>query len=91
MAGFMSTDLMELVRDMLVGDKEYHMKRFAKCVVEINEMINILKVFTYIPGYFLSIEHRINIEYDSMKPSDWFGKKPPPPQTMNNLLRLLEE
>jgi hypothetical protein len=51
MAGFMSTDLMELVRDMLVGDKEFHTKRFDKCVVEINEMVLLLKVFTYIPGY----------------------------------------
>jgi hypothetical protein len=37
MSGFISTEFVELVRDMLVGNKEYHMKNFLKCINEMNE------------------------------------------------------
>jgi len=37
MSGFISNEFMEIVRDMLVGNKEYHMKNFLKCINEMNE------------------------------------------------------
>jgi hypothetical protein len=68
MAGFMSTDFVELVLDMLVGDKECHTKRFDKCVVEMKEY-RIIQLEA-----FESVKEIIFFEYDvesdfSMTPS----------------------
>jgi hypothetical protein len=64
---------MELVLDILVGDKEFHMKRFAKCVAQINEIIIIeLAEFEYMREHFLS-EHGVYIEFCGISPMDVSG------------------